>query len=328
LPKIKVSAPARIHMGILNPSPSTDRRLYGSVGVGIEQPRTEVEAEPSDLLDVSGLSTAESKGFARKTLGYYKLKGAKINVLSVPQHHVGLGSTTQLSLSIATGITRAYGLNIEPVELATMLGRGKQSATGTYVFQLGGFVVESGWGEKTRFPPLLFHYPFPEDWRFLIMIPEKRGLDEAEELEVFEKLQTPKADLVNEACYRLLLGMAPAVVERNFQAFGENLTRLQEIVGAMFSQAQGGVFRPESTPLIERFKEMGATGLGQSSWGPAVYSVFDSEKSKQVENLLRSEILYSGSIRESKGNIRGDSNLGRVYFTRADNKGAVVTEVS
>jgi beta-ribofuranosylaminobenzene 5'-phosphate synthase len=298
------------------------------VGVGVEEPRTEVEAESSDSLDVTGPFAGESNLFAKKVLKYYKLKGAKINVLSVPQRHAGLGSTTQLSLSIATCITRAYGLDIKPVELATALGRGKQSATGTYVFQHGGFIVEGGWGEKTTFPPLLFHYPFPEDWRFLIMIPQKKGLDETQELEAFERLLTPKADLVNEACYWLLLGMAPAVVERNIQAFGESLTRLQEIVGAMFSQVQGGVFRPGSAPLIQRLKEIGGSGVGQSSWGPAVYALFDNEKSKQVETLLRSEILHSDSIRESKGNIHGDSDWGRVYLTRADNKGAVVREIS
>jgi predicted sugar kinase len=114
-------------------------------------------------------------------------------------------------------------------------------------------------------------------------------------------------------------------VERNIQAFGENLTRLQEIVGAMFSQAQGGVFQPESAPLIKKLKEIGAEGVGQSSWGPTVYSLFDSEKSKSVEDLLRKEILHSGFVRESNGNIRGDSKWGRIHFTRADNKGALVT---
>jgi beta-ribofuranosylaminobenzene 5'-phosphate synthase len=312
-------------MGILNPSHSNGRRRYGSVGVSIEEPRTVVEVEPADTLEVTSSSIVESKAFARKTLEYYKLNGAKIDVLSLPQRHVGLGSTTQLSLSIATGITRAYGLDINPVELATILGRGKQSAIGTYVFQQGGFVIEGGWGEKTIFPPLLSRYSFPEDWRLLIVIPEKRGLDETQELEAFERLRNPKEELVNEACYRLFLGMAPAVLEKNIHAFGENLTRLQEIVGGMFSQAQCGVFQPESAPLIKRLKDIGAVGVGQSSWGPTVYSLFDSEKSKRVEDLLKKEILRGVFISESNGSIRGDSKWGRIHFTRADNKGALVT---
>jgi beta-ribofuranosylaminobenzene 5'-phosphate synthase len=325
--KIKVSAPARIHMGILNPTPGIGDRLYASVGVGIAEPRTVVEVEPADELRVSGLSTDECRSFVTRILDYYKLNGAKINVQSVPPRHAGLGSTTQLSLSIATGITKAYGLDVRAVELARVLGRGKQSATGTYAFQQGGFIVEGGWGDDTTFPPLLLHYDFPVDWRFLIVIPESRSFDETQELEVFEKLPTPQEKLVYEACYRILLGMAPAVVEKNIQAFGENLTKLQEVVGAMFSQAQGGVFQPHSAPLIEKLREMGAIGVGQSSWGPAVYALFDQEKRETIARVLKEEILYGGSIKETEGTMYGVSEWGEVYFTQSDNNGAVIKTV-
>lgn len=325
--KIKVSAPARIHMGILNPTPGIGDRLYASVGVGIAEPRTVVEVEPADELRVSGLSADECKSFVTRILDYYKLNGAKIDVRSVPPRHAGLGSTTQLSLSIATGITKAYGLDVRPVELARVLGRGKQSATGTYAFQQGGFIVEGGWGDNTTFPPLLFNYHFPEDWSFLIVIPESRSFDETQELEVFEKLPTPQEKLVYEACYRVLLGMAPAVVEKNIRAFGVNLTKLQEVVGAMFSQAQGGVFQPHSAPLIEKLREMGAIGVGQSSWGPAVYALFDPEKRETIARVLKEETLYGDSITESGGTMYGVSTWGEVYFTHADNKGAVIKTV-
>ncbi|MBK5190331.1 MAG: hypothetical protein JJE19_02390 [Methanosarcinales archaeon] len=325
--KIKVSAPARIHMGILNPTPGIGDRLYASVGVGIAEPRTVVEVEPADELRVSGLSADECRSFVTRILDHYKLNGAKIDVRSVPPRHAGLGSTTQLSLSIATGITKAYGLDVRPVELARVLGRGKQSATGTYAFQQGGFIVEGGWGDNTTFPPLLFNYDLPEDWSFLIVIPESRSFDETQELEVFEKLPTPQEKLVYEACYRILLGMAPAVVEKNIRAFGVNLTKLQEVVGAMFSEAQGGVFQPHSAPLIEKLREMGAIGVGQSSWGPAVYALFDPERRETIERVLKEEILYGDSIKESGGTMYGVSEWGEVYFTQADNKGAVINAV-
>jgi beta-ribofuranosylaminobenzene 5'-phosphate synthase len=211
--------------------------------------------------------------------------------------------------------------------LATILGRGKQSATGTYVFQQGGFVVEGGWAEKTVFPPLISSCPFPENWRFLVIVPTAKGLDETQENEAFEKMRPLGTDLVNEACFRVLLGMVPAVLERNIQAFGENLTKLQELVGKMFSQVQGGVFRPDSAPLIQKLKDIGAAGVGQSSWGPAVYALFDDEKNKPVEKLLRKKILHNATIREKTGSLCGDSEWGKIYFTRADNKGVLVREV-
>ncbi|MHC1610441.1 MAG: beta-ribofuranosylaminobenzene 5'-phosphate synthase family protein [Candidatus Methanospirareceae archaeon] len=327
--KIRVSAPARIHMGILNPSPGTSvrDRLYASVGVGIKEPRTIVEVEPGNELRVNAPFTEECKSFARKILDHYKLNGARIDVRSVPPRHAGLGSTTQLSLSIATGITRAYDLDLRPVELARVLGRGKQSAIGTYAFQHGGFIVEGGWGDNTTFPPLLLHYDFPEDWRFLIVIPESRSFDETQELEVFEKLPSTQEKLVYEACYRILLGMAPAVLEKNIKAFGENLTKLQEVVGSIFSEVQGGIFQPHSAPLIEKLSGMGAIGVGQSSWGPAVYALFDPEDRETIECLLKEEILYGDSVMESGSTMYGVSEWGEVYFTQADNNGATVVEV-
>jgi beta-ribofuranosylaminobenzene 5'-phosphate synthase len=325
LSKIRVSTPARIHMGILNPSHGTEGRLFGSAGVAVKEPRTIVEVEKSRDVCVSGPFVDECKRLTRKVIKHYGLKGAKVNVLSIPQRHSGLGSTTQLSLSIAKGITYAYGLDIEPVELSKIIGRGEQSATGTYVFRLGGFVVEGGWGEKTVFPPLLFRYAFPEDWRFVIVVPKGRSFDEKQEPEAFEKL--PKADerLVHEAGYRLLMGMAPAVAEHDLQAFGRSLSRLQEVVGAMFSQIQGGIFQPHSAPIIEKLKTMGAAGVGQSSWGPSVYALFDSKESQSIEAQLEKEILKHGPIRKSRGNLSGTSEWGEIYFTSADNRGAILT---
>ena len=53
--KIRVSAPARIHMGILNPSRDLADRRYASAGVAIQAPRTIVEVESDHELKVNGL---------------------------------------------------------------------------------------------------------------------------------------------------------------------------------------------------------------------------------------------------------------------------------
>ena len=323
--RTKVSAPARIHMGILSPSRGAGRRLYGSVGVGVEEPRTIVEVEQADDVYVASSFASDYKPLIKKIMRHYELNGARVNVISAPKPHTGLGSTTQLSLSIATGITRVYGLDAKPVELAKILGRGTQSAAGTYVFESGGFVVEGGWGERTSFPPLLFRYSFPEEWRFLLVVPESRGFDETQESALFEKLPTFDDELVYEATYVLLLGMAPAIVEKDIQSFGSNLSKLQEIVGTMFSGVQGGVFQPHSAPLIERLKSMGAVGVGQSSWGPAVYAIFDPETGRSVEALLRREVLEKSTVKQLGTSFYGISKWGEVYFTRADNKGALVS---
>src|SRR5207245_11444137 len=59
--------------------------------------------------------------------------------------------------------------------------------------------------------------------------------------------------------------------------FGAALGEVQRITGGWFASAQGGVFaRGETEELVERLRAWGATGVGQSSWGPAVYGIVDN----------------------------------------------------
>jgi beta-ribofuranosylaminobenzene 5'-phosphate synthase len=67
-------------------------------------------------------------------------------------------------------------------------------------------------------------------------------------------------------------------VENDLPAFGEALTTIQRVTGAWFAPAQGGIFAPGRTSmLVARMAEWGAAGVGQSSWGPAVYGLVGTE---------------------------------------------------
>ncbi|MBM3820403.1 MAG: GHMP kinase, partial [Acidimicrobiia bacterium] len=48
--------------------------------------------------------------------------------------------------------------------------------------------------------------------------------------------------------------------------------------GRWFAPVQGGTFAPgASDALVRRMSEWGAAGVGQSSWGPAVYGIVDGD---------------------------------------------------
>jgi len=80
--------------------------------------------------------------------------------------------------------------------------------------------------------------------------------------------------------------MLPALADGDLSTFGAALTEVQEINGRWFSHAQGGTFAPgASSALVTRMREWGAAGVGQSSWGPAVYAIVDSDDAAQ--NLAR-----------------------------------------
>jgi len=77
----------------------------------------------------------------------------------------------------------------------------------------------------------------------------------------------------------VLMRMLPAIADAELRAFGCALTEVQEITGRWFESVQGGAFaQGPSGELIARMSEWGAAGVGQSSWGPAVYGIVAGEE--------------------------------------------------
>jgi predicted sugar kinase len=61
------------------------------------------------------------------------------------------------------------------------------------------------------------------------------------------------------------------------------VTEIQEIVGAHFASKQGGNSwtSPAVGELASRMRDLGATGIGQSSWGPTGFAFVDSQKAAE-----------------------------------------------
>jgi len=68
---------------------------------------------------------------------------------------------------------------------------------------------------------------------------------------------------------------------------------------------QNGLFHPDAAALISRLKEAGARGVGQSSWGPAVYAFAGDEgEERRLQDVARSA-CPSGSVFTARGWNRG-----------------------
>jgi beta-ribofuranosylaminobenzene 5'-phosphate synthase len=99
------------------------------------------------------------------------------------------------------------------------------------------------------------------------------------------------------------------------RTFGTALTEIQAINGRWFTPAQGGTFAPgPSETIVRRMAEWGACGVGQSSWGPAVYGITDGDDAatrlaKQVRGLIGdSGAVYEGSFRAEGARVwRGET---------------------
>ena len=77
--------------------------------------------------------------------------------------------------------------------------------------------------------------------------------------------------------------LVPGLKEEDLDAFGTALTEIQQIVGGHFAAKQGGSAWTSKAVghLAARMRELGATGIGQSSWGPTGFAFVDSQKAAE-----------------------------------------------
>ncbi len=288
--EILVTAPARLHFGMLDPAGIGARR-FGGFGVGVESPRVVVGVRPrsGDTVLVSGPQADRARVFAQRALSMFGLSGGvEVTVHEAIPAHTGLGSGTKLGLAIARGLAGMAGLGAEPQQLAEASGRGARSSVGCWTFAAPGLVVEAGVADKAFISPLVARHPMPERWRCVLAVPVGvEGLSGDVEERFFRRLGEQAA---SEPCVsRLLLtALLPGLLTGDIDEFGAALTQIQREVGSRFAAQQGGVFHPRAAPLVDALLALGVGAVGQSSWGPAVYGVVDSpERGADVAARLR-----------------------------------------
>jgi beta-ribofuranosylaminobenzene 5'-phosphate synthase len=318
--KVYVKTPSRLHLGLIDLNGDLGR-MFGGLGVGIDHPNVVVEAGQSENFSITGQETEIVKGLAKSFfIAYPTPSKVYINVKQAIPAHVGLGSGTQLSLAIAVALAKLLNVKASIQELAVVMGRAKRTGVGTAIFEKGGFVVDGGRAiinpGTSKFPPLIYHQPFPTEWRFVVAIPSLiEGLSNSQENHAFNKLTKMPAEDVGRICRLTMLKLLPALSEHNIRSFGEALTYIQEIIGGYFAQVQGGRFtRADVADCMEFMKETGAYGVGQSSWGPALYGVVKQEEAKEMLSKVKTYL--------NKG------VGGQVFIAKANNKGATIKLVN
>ena len=267
--RITVTTPSRLHLGIIDLNTDLGR-IYGGLGVALERPNVVLEASPAKNLTVSGKKSDTVKSLAKRFLKHFQIKsGAHIHVEETIPEHMGLGSTTQLSLAVASALAKIYKLDTTTGELAKVMGRGKFSSIGTAAFERGGFVVDGGRKLAGRvspgalgIPPVIVHLPFPEQWLFVVaVLGAKRGLNEREEKFAFERLHRAPPELADRICRLVLMKMLPSLLEDDLANFGSALTEVQRLVGDSFKAVQGGTFSsPVGGGCVKFMLKNGACG--------------------------------------------------------------------
>jgi beta-ribofuranosylaminobenzene 5'-phosphate synthase len=295
-----VEAPARLHFGVLDLR-GTLGRWFGGIGAAAPAPTLLVSAERADTLDVQGEDADRAVEFASRFLSHHDIRrGARVRVHRALPAHAGLGSGTQLALAVARALAELHGVSTNAPSLARAVGRGRRSAIGTWIFAAGGLVVEGGRRpDRDECGPLLARLPFPPAWRCIVAVPHALpGISGVAEEEVFAQLPPPSARDVERVSHVVLMALLPALAEADLMTFGAAVTEIQEVTGRWFAPAQGGTFAPgPSEDLVRRMAGWGAPGVGQSSWGPAVYGVVDGDDAGlRLAERVRAALGTAGTV--------------------------------
>jgi beta-ribofuranosylaminobenzene 5'-phosphate synthase len=272
---VQVTAAARLHLGFLDLAGDLGRR-FGSIGLAIDTFETRVELSEAPSFEVLGEERGRGARIARRVAVSLGLDtGKKLIISNAIPAHAGLGSGTQLALTIAAAFRQLAGLPLDAREDARLLDRGARSGVGVALFERGGLAVDAGRGPNTEVPPVVASVNFPRDWRILLILdPRVEGAHGEEERRAFASLPLFPANAASEICRCTLMQILPGAAEADLEAFGGGVARIQEILGDHFAPVQGGA-RFISVPVnrvAARLKALGARGIGQSSWGPTGFA--------------------------------------------------------
>ncbi len=76
--------------------------------------------------------------------------------------------------------------------------------------------------------------------------------------------------------------LLPAAAAGEFGLFSEALFDFGCLAGSCFAKNQGGLFAsPLLCHLVETVRRLGVRGVGQSSWGPTLFALCESDEAAQ-----------------------------------------------
>jgi beta-RFAP synthase len=291
---VHVTSGSRLHYGLI--SIGDTGRQFGGVGVMIEPPCVRLHITRAARFETSGPGAERVRECVRLWLEFQSQTqppACQITVDEMPTMHVGLGTGTQLGLSVARGLNAFCQLaDPSPDELARSVQRGRRSAVGTHGFLHGGLVYEEGKAGQDSLGSLNRRLAVPEAWRFvLIQPPDGAGLSGHLERDAFARLPAVPLRAAEELRSEVIQRLLPAAERGDFDAFAHSVYRFGHQAGLSFATTQGGAYNgPRLTQIVRAARALGVAGVGQSSWGPTIFALSPDHTSAQwLADSLRDE---------------------------------------
>ncbi|PXW91960.1 beta-RFAP synthase [Sphaerotilus hippei] len=297
---VTVDAPARLHLGFLDPAGTLGRR-FGSLGLVVQGLSTRIvlRAAAQDRVSADHPDAAADLDRAAAHLRQLQARSGceqplHLHLVHTLAPHSGLGSGTQLALAIGRGFARWHGLALSSAELAAWLGRGRRSGIGIAGFDQGGLLLDGGPMADGRPAPLLARLGLPPAWRVLVVSdPSRSGLSGPAEQQALARLAPLGRAQAAEICHETLMRVLPGAAGDDFASCAAGISRIQQVLGEHFAPAQHG--EPYTSPAVGRLMRWLAhaarnvdgdtpagAGIGQSSWGPTGFALLPSAERAQA----------------------------------------------
>jgi beta-RFAP synthase len=295
---VRVRAPARLHLGFVDPAATLGRR-FGSLGLVLD-----AQAGLSTCVELrrgaeDGATAADAAGAAELHRALAHLEALRPHALAAgvplqPLHlhlaqvlpaHAGLGSGTQLALAVGRAFAQLHGLAWDSATLARHTGRGLRSGVGIAGFDLGGLLLDGGPGPGGQPAPVLARLALPAPWRVLLLLdPGLRGLSgDAERAALARLAPLPQAQAAA-ISHELVMRVLPGAADADFALFAAGLLQVQQRLGEHFAPAQvaGAYASPEVARAARWLGQHAGAAVGQSSWGPTAFAFFPSASAAEA----------------------------------------------
>jgi len=294
-------------------------RVNGGVGFGINAPAFEVLARPADSLQirVDGPGSVDEatqryiEGRLQNVFRIHDLKRSVEVAMRVSERsHLGLGSSTALTLAALEVCLRSNDQSISREALVGLSGRGGTSGVGIFSYFDGGMSLDFGRvadgpepflpSEDTIAlkPPLRVGRTDMKAAPIGLLVPSHIAPKSTQEERQFfrDTCPLPRADTL-EALYHAGMGVYAAAVEQNDAQFYSAINAVQECA---WKQAEIRLYGDEVLACLDIVRSSGANAAGMSSLGPMVY--FFSEQFGETCSLLQERLPKWRLIRTSPRN--------------------------
>jgi len=321
-----IKTPSRLHMTLIDLNGSYGR-ADGGIGLTISKPNLCLKCEESEKQiaidfkdnisdeDIKNEYIKKITESAEKICSHLNLdSGFYFEVEEAYLTHSGLGSGTQISLATAKLICEHIGEDLKANELANIVGRGGTSGVGIFSFDYGGFIVDGGHNleEKGTFlpsaaspakpPQLIARYDFPDEWDVIIAIPQAdHSVTGAKEVDLFQNYCPVPIRDVEQLSHLILMNLLPFLLEKDIKSFGSVINRIQNLG---FKKVEVELQPQKIKSLMENMRELGAYGVGMSSFGPTIYGLVD-EKNRDVVKATKELVGDDGIVFKTKAQNHG-----------------------